>query len=564
MTEDKAEFPVYAGFWRRLCAILIDVVIFLPLFSWFFWMPLDKWGAIFFCALFYFQDSTYNILFLRSFGQTPGMMLMRFKVVRLDLSPLRWREAFLRYSVDIFIGSVSAITMICLFLKASPDAFGASFSRTVLYFDHATSSSSAFSSFRENVDLFWTFSEVVVLLFNEKKRAIHDFIAGTVVVRVGRKREVLFGEKRGPAVLSRQFGVLLAFVFVLILFASFFGRNSATPDLNRINTLVPGVRTGQEFLSSKTLVRGAWIYDVIDSISDPTDPSVFLVAGKNFISSIRYDGTVLENIRLPKSVGNGQWAVESGKARFVAFVGRNACFSLFDLDGKTVWSAPASQKALCSAVGKVLGDSKTQFVVGYEDGTIQLLDGDGRLIWQKWGEYLGDLETADLRGTGHDEIIEISKTGTWMIRDADGNPVTQYSGPVSVRGFSMIPWSGKDGSAVALFPDVDKYMFYSLKTGAPVTEWDAGFKLSRVGLGLKAVWVNWDLKGDRSLAVLSSARSAKSVLTVFDKNGKIQFLEVFYGNRGALAVINGSTSGTQSLLCGVDGKIVEYQRKLSP
>jgi uncharacterized RDD family membrane protein YckC len=28
----------------------------------------------------------------------------------------------------------------------------------------------------------WTASEVVVLLFNRKKRALHDFIAGTVVV----------------------------------------------------------------------------------------------------------------------------------------------------------------------------------------------------------------------------------------------------------------------------------------------------------------------------------------------------------------------------------------------
>lgn len=29
----------------------------------------------------------------------------------------------------------------------------------------------------------WLFSELIVLLFNEKKRAIHDFIAGTVVIK---------------------------------------------------------------------------------------------------------------------------------------------------------------------------------------------------------------------------------------------------------------------------------------------------------------------------------------------------------------------------------------------
>ena len=31
----------------------------------------------------------------------------------------------------------------------------------------------------------WMLSEVVTMLFNEKKRAIHDFIAGTVVVVEG-------------------------------------------------------------------------------------------------------------------------------------------------------------------------------------------------------------------------------------------------------------------------------------------------------------------------------------------------------------------------------------------
>jgi len=29
----------------------------------------------------------------------------------------------------------------------------------------------------------WTYSELIVLLTNKKKRAIHDFIAGTVIVR---------------------------------------------------------------------------------------------------------------------------------------------------------------------------------------------------------------------------------------------------------------------------------------------------------------------------------------------------------------------------------------------
>ncbi|MFH3639525.1 RDD family protein, partial [Acinetobacter baumannii] len=29
----------------------------------------------------------------------------------------------------------------------------------------------------------WTWSEFIVLLFNKRKRAIHDFIAGTIVIK---------------------------------------------------------------------------------------------------------------------------------------------------------------------------------------------------------------------------------------------------------------------------------------------------------------------------------------------------------------------------------------------
>ena len=36
--------------------------------------------------------------------------------------------------------------------------------------------------YTELLNNFWYFSEFLVLLFNERRRAIHDFIAGTVVI----------------------------------------------------------------------------------------------------------------------------------------------------------------------------------------------------------------------------------------------------------------------------------------------------------------------------------------------------------------------------------------------
>jgi hypothetical protein len=35
-----------------------------------------------------------------------------------------------------------------------------------------------------NLGLYWAILELITMLFNEQRRAIHDFIANTVVVRV--------------------------------------------------------------------------------------------------------------------------------------------------------------------------------------------------------------------------------------------------------------------------------------------------------------------------------------------------------------------------------------------
>jgi uncharacterized RDD family membrane protein YckC len=42
----------------------------------------------------------------------------------------------------------------------------------------------------QNVQRTWTWGELIVLLSNRKKRALHDFIAGTVVVRTSRGQPV--------------------------------------------------------------------------------------------------------------------------------------------------------------------------------------------------------------------------------------------------------------------------------------------------------------------------------------------------------------------------------------
>jgi uncharacterized RDD family membrane protein YckC len=109
------------------------------------------------------------------YGQTVGKMAVRVKVLDARTgNPISWRQAFIRESIPL------AMTLALLaFLVAGPSA-------DVLAVDVAADSLPAFSLgewLLLTLPMLWFVAEVVTMLTNAKRRALHDFIAGTVVVR---------------------------------------------------------------------------------------------------------------------------------------------------------------------------------------------------------------------------------------------------------------------------------------------------------------------------------------------------------------------------------------------
>lgn len=168
----------YAGFWRRAFAAGIDsVLVFLgPGILYFRASPVAfRIGSIVSGLLFH----GYEIYFHARWGRTLGKMVLGTKVVRLDGSPIDLRASFLRNSVDLAFAGIDALIAIGLLWQL--DAFHS----------HPTAQTigDAFENFSLNpltdrLYTAWVIGEALVLLFNRKKRAIHDFIAGTVVVRM--------------------------------------------------------------------------------------------------------------------------------------------------------------------------------------------------------------------------------------------------------------------------------------------------------------------------------------------------------------------------------------------
>lgn len=172
----------YAGFWPRLGAIVVDTVVLAPIIVLSFWtfsesrtiaLSLEIPIALLF--------PLYNIYFVGRWGQTLGKMALGIKVVAVDGASAGYARAFYRHAVDLaFSLAMSASTLYALMTVTNREFELLTFDARL---ELLTATTGSWSDMLNWLLIAWTLSELVVLLFNEKRRAIHDYIAGTVVVR---------------------------------------------------------------------------------------------------------------------------------------------------------------------------------------------------------------------------------------------------------------------------------------------------------------------------------------------------------------------------------------------
>lgn len=165
----------FKTFWRRLWAGAIDGTIFLPLslmYNW-VWTTFQEHSVL---LLFWFIFSStafhiYSIVFHGLYGQTLGKMAVNVKVVDISGDKLSMSQAFRRDMVPLFLFSISlAIDGPKILHGVYPQ------NPTFLKFDFAF-----FLTLFTGIG--WFIAEVITMLTNNRRRAIHDYIAGSVVVK---------------------------------------------------------------------------------------------------------------------------------------------------------------------------------------------------------------------------------------------------------------------------------------------------------------------------------------------------------------------------------------------
>jgi uncharacterized RDD family membrane protein YckC len=172
----------YAGFWPRFGAGLVDLLILAPVIAAFVWLEtVSKTGAVIAHLVLTPLFWAYTLYFHARFGQTPGKMLLKVIILRTDGRRIGWRESWLRSCVDLLFALISLVGTLLALQQISAAEYA-----TLDWTSQSTRIASLAPSWAraaETAAVVWMFSEFVVLLFNRRRRAIHDYIAGTVVVR---------------------------------------------------------------------------------------------------------------------------------------------------------------------------------------------------------------------------------------------------------------------------------------------------------------------------------------------------------------------------------------------
>jgi uncharacterized RDD family membrane protein YckC len=173
---------VYAGFWKRFCAGFADTLVLMPLGGLFVWLEgFDRTLAIVIMVPASILFSMYNVFFNARFGGTLGKLAVGIRITKPDGSRIGWPEAWKRSAVDLAFAGLILVVQVWALAHVDPSLYKSLkwIERTALLQEH-------FPSWYSTVNVLqkiWIWSEMLVLLFNKRKRALHDFIAGTIVIK---------------------------------------------------------------------------------------------------------------------------------------------------------------------------------------------------------------------------------------------------------------------------------------------------------------------------------------------------------------------------------------------
>jgi len=149
----------------------LDTIALIPLIGMYVWLAsaeLSPFSHAAFIAVGSILNLSYNIGFHWKFGQTLGKMVAKVKVVDVvNEGPLSFKQAFVRDVVYVVLEGLEFIFLGILLVNGTESLL------------EPLASIDTYSMFAMYA---WLAADILVCIKSAKNRALHDLIAGTVVV----------------------------------------------------------------------------------------------------------------------------------------------------------------------------------------------------------------------------------------------------------------------------------------------------------------------------------------------------------------------------------------------
>jgi uncharacterized RDD family membrane protein YckC len=173
---------IYAGFWSRIGSGLLDALFTIPVVILILYINAQGLSIYYYTIIPSLLFTVWYHVYLPSvYGGTPGKLIVGIAIVRLDGQSIDGTDALLRYSVTLFLSILGIIVAIVSLYQADEKIYmSLSWLQRAQYLN---SLSPVFFKFNMWVSNLWFYSEFIVLLMNPRRRALHDLIAGTVVIK---------------------------------------------------------------------------------------------------------------------------------------------------------------------------------------------------------------------------------------------------------------------------------------------------------------------------------------------------------------------------------------------
>ena len=184
--------PYYGGFWTRLGALFLDGLVLAPIALLQIWSFGRQREVYYLTHIANYAFVLVNsVLLVRWWGGSTGKLLWGLRVVRADLKPVGWKETWLREAVTLAIYIAgTAVYLSAVRLMSNDEFLGLSSEDR---FKRIGELGGLALRMADWLSYLWMGSELIALLTNRRRRALHDFIGGTVVIHVGKQRGCLLG-----------------------------------------------------------------------------------------------------------------------------------------------------------------------------------------------------------------------------------------------------------------------------------------------------------------------------------------------------------------------------------